>query len=98
MKAPNTNHYFFAFIDFKKAYDYVDRKRLIEVLIEFNINPHIINILVQMYEGYKTTILLGRMKETIDVTCGIRQGCSISALLFILITFKGQTSLETFYF
>ena len=36
---------FFAFIDFKKAYDSVDRKRLIEVLIEFNINPHIINMI-----------------------------------------------------
>ena len=35
-----------AFIDFKKAYDSVDRRRLIEVLIEFNINQHIINNLV----------------------------------------------------
>ena len=39
---------FFAFIDFKKAYDSVDKKRLIEVLLEFNINPHIINILVHV--------------------------------------------------
>ena len=77
---------FFAFIDFKKAYDSMDRKRLIEV-IEFNINPQVINILVKMYEGDKTTILLGRLKETIDVTCGIRQGCCISTLLFKLVTF-----------
>ena len=86
---------FFAFIDFKKAYDSVDRKRLIEVLIEFNINPHIINILVQMYEGDKTTILLGRLKETIDVTCGIRQGCCISTLLFKLVTFTFIRKLRT---
>ena len=27
------------------------------------------------------------MKETIEVTCGIRQGCSISTLLFKMVTF-----------
>ena len=27
------------------------------------------------------------MKDTIDVTCGIRQGCSISTLLFKMVTF-----------
>ena len=27
------------------------------------------------------------MKEPIEVTCGIRQGCSISTLLFKMVTF-----------
>merc|ERR1712030_114778 len=78
---------YFAFIDFKKAYDSIDRKKLIEVLIRFKINPQIINLIVQMYEGDRTTIQLGKMKETIEVTGGIRQGCSISTLLFKLVTF-----------
>ena len=58
-----------------------------EVLIKFKVNPHIINLIVQMYENDKTTIHLGKLKETIEVTCGIRQGCSISTLLFKLVTF-----------
>ena len=86
---------FFAFIDFKKAYDSIDRKRLIEVLIEFNINPHVINILVQMYEGVKTTILLGKLKETNNIMCGIRQGCCISTLLFKMVTFTFIRKLRT---
>ena len=40
-----------------------------------------------MYEGDRTTIQLGKMRETIEVTGGIRQGCSISTLLFKLVTF-----------
>ena len=42
---------------------------------------------MQMYASDKTTITLGKMQETIEVTCGIRQGCSISTLLFKMVTF-----------
>ena len=77
---------YFAFIDFKKAYDSIDR-RLIEVLVKFRVNPQIINLIVQMYEGDRTIIQLGRMKECIEVTGSIRQGCSISTLLFKMVTF-----------
>ena len=40
-----------------------------------------------MYEGDKTTIQLGRLSKTIKVTSGIIQGCSISILLFKMVTF-----------
>ena len=44
-------------------------------------------MIIQMYEGDKTTIQLGKLKKTIEVTSGIRQGCSISTLLFKMVTF-----------
>ena len=78
---------YFTFIDFKKAYDSVDSTELIKVLIKFKINPKIIELIVQIYSADRTTINLGKLKETIEVTCGIRQGCSISTLLFKMITF-----------
>merc|ERR1712239_59123 len=77
-----------AFIDFKKAYDSIDRKKLIEILIEYKINPIIIDLIVQMYKDDHTVIKLGTMKEKVEVTSGIRQGCCISTLLFKLVTFK----------
>ena len=40
-----------------------------------------------MYEGDSTIIQLGRMKEKVEVTGGIRQGCCISTLLFKMVTF-----------
>ena len=78
---------YYAFIDFKKAYDSINIEKLIEVLIKYKINPYIINMIIQMYEGDKTTIHLGKLKRTIEVTSGIRQGCSISTLLFKMVTF-----------
>ena len=63
---------YYAFIDFKKAYDSINREKLIEVLIRFKINPYIINMIIQMYEGDKTTIQLGRLSKTIEGTSGIR--------------------------
>merc|ERR1712179_872930 len=75
------------FIDFKKAYDSVNRGKLIEVLIKYKVNPKIIDLIVELYAKDETTLNLGKMKETIEVTCGIRQGCSISTLLFKMVTF-----------
>merc|ERR1712120_96421 len=87
-RGKNGKPLYFAFIDFKKAYDSIDRKKLIEVLIEFKINPKIIDLIVQMYKEDHTVIKLGSMAEKIEVTGGIRQGCCISTLLFKLVTFK----------
>merc|ERR1711874_410490 len=84
-----------AFIDFKKAYDSIDRKKLIEVLIGFNINPLIIDLIVQMYQEDNTIIKLGNMNRKIEVTGGIRQGCCISTLLFKLVTFRIIDELRT---
>ena len=79
---------YLAFIDFKKAYNSIDRKKLIEVLIDYKINPQIIDLIVQMYKNDNTVIKLGSLSERVEVTSGIRQGCCISTLLFKLVTFK----------
>lgn len=79
---------YFAFIDFKKAYDSIDRKKLIEVLIDYKVNPKIIELIVQMYKDDHTIINLGNMQQKIEVTGRIRQGCCISTLLFKMVTFK----------
>ena len=78
---------YFAIIDFIKAYDSVDRKELIKVLIKYGVNMKVIDMIVQMYAGDKTTITLRGMEETINVTNGRRQGYSISTLLFKIVTF-----------
>ena len=59
-----------------------------EILIEYKVNPRIIDLIVQMYKDDHTVVQLGNMKEKVEVTSGIRQGCSISTLLFKMVTFK----------
>ena len=62
---------YYAFIDFKKAYDSIDRKKLIEVLVDFKINPQIIDLIFQMYQNDNTVIKLGNMSKKIEVTGGM---------------------------
>ena len=45
---------FFTFIDFKKAYESVNRDKLIEVLIKYRLSPKIVDLIVQMYEKDET--------------------------------------------
>ena len=52
-------------------------------------------MIVQKYANDKTTIILGNIQETIEVACGIRQGCSISTLLFKIVTFCIIEELES---
>merc|ERR1711874_848758 len=45
---------YYAFIVFKKAYDSIDRKKLIEVFVDFNINPQVIHMIGHMYQNDNT--------------------------------------------
>ena len=47
-----------------------------------------------MYSEDRTTIKLGNKQEKSEVTSGIRQGCSISTLLFKMVTFNIIEELE----
>ena len=67
---------------------------MIEVMAKYDVNIKVIEMVVQMYAADKTTIKLGTKQEKIDVTCGIRQGCSISTLLFKMVTFNIIEELE----
>ena len=75
-------------IDFKKAFDSVDRRRLVEVLIMYKIHPQVIDLIVRVYGGDETVISMLDREERVKVRAGIRQGCTASTVLFKLITFE----------
>ena len=76
-------------IDYSKAFDSVQRGKMIEILKSYKIHQNIINILAQIYQGDSTEILINNKKYAeIDISSGIRQGCNVSALLFIVVTYK----------
>ena len=75
--------------DFAKAFDSVDRKCMIGILKEMKIDYKIIDIITYIYTNDFTNLEINKKKVgTIEITSGIRQGCTASALLFILITYK----------
>lgn len=80
------NTLYLTFIDFEKAFDSVNRRVMWQTLEEYGIPQNILNIIKDMYEGYKCQVVhMGDLTEPIDVTSGVRQGCIISSTLFLLV-------------
>ena len=61
----------------KKAFDSVDRGKLIECLMKYNIHPKIISVVAKLYTGDRTNLFLNNEFQTeMHITNGIKQGCS----------------------
>ena len=91
----NKNSLILVSIDFKKAFDSIDRAKLIETLIKYKIHPDIIDAIAQVYKGDYTFLdFEDNSREKIEITSGIRQGCPISATLFKLVTYEIMNKLE----
>ena len=62
---------------------------MVQILKELRIDSKIIDFIVRIYTEDSTKIQLEKNKEIeIEVTSGIRQGCTASTVLFKLITYK----------
>ena len=84
-----------ASIDFKKAFDSVKRESLIEALKYYKIHYKIIDSIVDMYTGDKTIIDLGGgLEQEMEITSGIKQGCTGSTTLFKLVTYQIIQSIQ----
>ena len=76
---------FAAFIDFKKAYDTVDRDLLLKRLNNLGVNGLFLQNISAMYETTKYAIKLSNGYLTpIDSNLGLKQGCPLSPMLFNL--------------
>ena len=75
--------FYCAFIDFKKAFDSVDRKKLLFLLHTKGCHGKMYNILRSMYESVSSCVRSSSgITETFDTSTGVRQGCVLSPLLF----------------
>ena len=73
------------FIDFKKAYDRVSRGKLWCSLEEMGIRGKVIDFLKAVYSDMSCVVKVGEeWSEPFGVSCGLRQGCILSPLLFSL--------------
>ena len=83
-------------LDFEKAFDSVEWSFLISVLKKYNFGENFINWIKVLYNkpelGIKNN---GYFSNYIKIRRGIRQGCPVSALLFILIIETLAHSLQT---
>ena len=74
---------YFCFIDYAKAFDCVDHKKLWKILQEMGIPDHLTWLLRSLYAGQEATVRIGH--ETTDwfrIGKGVCQGCILSPCLF----------------
>ena len=72
-----------AFIDYKKAFDSINRTYLWQKLLSNNIDGKMFKIIHNMYANAKSCVKLGHLKSaTFSSNVGVRQGENLSPILF----------------
>ena len=73
---------FVAFIDFRKAYDAINRNLLFKKLSSLGICERMCNALTSLYENVSCCVRLnGFKRDCFTVTCSLKQGCNLSTIL-----------------
>ena len=74
------------FIDFKKAFDCLHRPSVWNIIKSYGIPENIIKIIKSLYEGSRCAVRVdGRLGDWFEIITGVRQGCLLSPLLFIIV-------------
>ena len=75
-----------AFLDFEKAFDSVNWQVIDEALIAFNIGPAFRRWVKIVYTNISSCVTnCGYSSEHFNISRGVRQGCPLSAYLFIVV-------------
>ena len=73
------------FADFQKAFDSIDHSFIFDSLNKFNFGPDIIQWTKTFYNDIQSIIINnGHLSETFKIEKGVRQGCPLSSILFII--------------
>ena len=76
---------YFCFIDYAKAFDYVDNNKLWKILKEMGIPDHLTCLLRNLYAGQEATVRTGQgTTDWFQTGKGVHQGCILSSCLFNL--------------
>ena len=71
------------FIDFKTAFDSIDREALWRILLADGVPPKLVNLIRAYYDSTSARVrVLGEESSPFSLTAGVRQGCPLSPVLF----------------
>ena len=73
---------YFCFIDYAKAFDYVNHNKLWEILKEMGIPDHLTYLLRNLYAGQEATVTTGHGTDWFQIGQGVHQGCILPPYLF----------------
>ena len=76
----------FCFIDFRAAFDSVDREMMYKIMKHYGLPQKVVNVIRNSYEGFKCCVKTeGEKGQIFDVKTGVRQGDVWSPILFGLV-------------
>uniref|UniRef100_A0A8C5ATY5 Reverse transcriptase domain-containing protein n=1 Tax=Gadus morhua TaxID=8049 RepID=A0A8C5ATY5_GADMO len=79
------DEFFLISLDQKKAFDYISREYLWEVLMAYGFKQELINIIKLLYVESTVQINVnGVLTDSFAIKRGVKQGCPLSAALYIL--------------
>lgn len=74
-----------AFIDFRKAYDLINRDKLWDKLMQSGIRGKMFQAIKSIYRNVTANVRINAFNtDWFDIKCGLRQGCILSPILFNL--------------
>ena len=74
------------FIDFKKAFDSINRKVMFAVLRHYGIPEAVVNAISVLYKNSKSAVMVdGGLSDPFDVTTGVLQGDVLAPFLFVVL-------------
>ena len=87
---------FCAFVDYRKAFDMIDRTSLWQKLLKLNIKGKVLSVIKNAYKGAKSCVKLStNMSEYFRCDMGVRQGENLSPLLFAIYLNDLEAYFET---
>ena len=73
-------------IDFKKAFDTIDRKMMWKILRNYGVLKKIVNAITIIYSSSKSRVRLGeKLSEAFHIATGVLQGDTLAPFLFIIV-------------
>jgi hypothetical protein len=75
-------HLYINFVDFEKAFDSIHRESLWRILRAYGVPQEIVLVIKSFYTNF--TCKVGNSDHSFQVKTGVRQGCVMSSLLFII--------------
>ena len=77
---------FITFVDFKKAFDSIDREMMFSILRHYGIPEKIVSAIRVLYDNSKSRVYVnGQLSDPFDITTGVLQGDVLAPFLFIIV-------------
>lgn len=72
------------FIDFKKAFDSLDRSIMLKILKAYGVPPNLLRAIKAMYKGTRAKVTPDGISEEFDILAGVQQGDTLDPFLFVV--------------